>query len=302
MFTRTAALLLSLLLLTACTSAPPAWDPMGRRTEATDQPGAVTWRSSEQRLELLRTANKTRNEIEAQFPPPIGFAHRTSEAPKLDGKLDEAAWKNATVITDLVGTRDGKPVAYQSRFRLLWDAKYLYVGVDSDDPNVLGTLTEHDAELWREDAVEVFIDADGDGMSYVEYELSPLGTWYDAALADYRPETPWHVNANHLDIDRSITMHDTRHTRWAVHVDGTLNDDSDVDRGWSAEIAIAWQDIARGTNVRVIPPSDGDMWRIGLYVINVKAGDKPDQYAAWNATGTWFHRPWSFGRVVFVNR
>lgn len=299
---RLTALLLCVVGLTACSAAPSAWDPMGRRVEQTISPGSLSYNSAEERLALIETANKARNDIEAQFPPPITVAYRTSEAPKLDGKLDDRAWRKAPVITNLVDTRSGKPVAQQGRFRLLWDSNYLYVGFECDDPHVIATLTKHDDELWREDAVEVFIDANGDGMSYVEYELSPLGTWYDAALTDYRPESPWHVNSNHLDINRSITTHATKLSKWAVHTDGTLNDDSDTDKGWSAEIAIAWQDIAAGTNVRVIPPTDGDTWRVGLYAINVKAGDGPDQYAAWNATGTWFHRPWNFGRVVFLER
>ena len=50
--------------------------------------------------------------------------------------------------------------------------------------------------------------------------------------------------------------------RHAVHVDGTLNRRDDIDRGWSAEIAIPWTSLSLLADGRSLPPRDGDEWRI----------------------------------------
>ena len=54
-----------------------------------------------------------------------------------------------------------------------------------------------------------------------------------------------------------------RDCRSAVHLDGTLNDPRDADRGWSIELAFPWKvlgELAR----RPAPPRDGDQWRVNF--------------------------------------
>ena len=46
--------------------------------------------------------------------------------------------------------------------------------------------------------------------------------------------------------------------RYAVHVDGTLNDPSDVDEGWSLEVAFLWADLAQFARKTACPPEPGD--------------------------------------------
>ena len=48
----------------------------------------------------------------------------------------------------------------------------------------------------------------------------------------------------------------------AVHIDGTLNDPGDKDRGWSAELALPWKGLKWLADGRSLPPKDGDVWRI----------------------------------------
>ena len=51
--------------------------------------------------------------------------------------------------------------------------------------------------------------------------------------------------------------------RSAVHVDGTINDPRDKDRGWSIEIAWPWRGLKEISNCPV-PPRDGDQWRMNF--------------------------------------
>lgn len=50
----------------------------------------------------------------------------------------------------------------------------------------------------------------------------------------------------------------------AVKIDGTLNNNRDIDKGWSVEIAILWESLAMLANGRSIPPQNGDVWNLFL--------------------------------------
>jgi len=271
--------------------------------EPTTAEPASSYASQQERLTLIQKAAAHRIELLGKLPPPTVLCWRVPDGSvEVDGVLADAEWEGATVLTDFRLSRELTPATLQTRAMVQWDSRYLYFGFDSEDIDVICTITVPDGEFWREDTVEVFIDANGDEMSYVEFEVSPTGLLYDAAIADYRPEIDWPPDYGHLDIELGIRHYGTRDTRAAAVVRGTLNDPSDTDDGWSCELAVSWQDIARGTNVRRVPPRDGDAWRVGLYRINVNSDPEaaPTEYGAWNPTTSWYHVPWLFGRLVFV--
>ncbi len=281
-----------------------------RRTE--DGPARPTDPAA--RLEMIQLAHQHKRELLAKYPPPVVMCKKVNDgAIKIDGKLDDKAWKDIAEVSASRETRSGVEQTQKAHVKLAWDDRYLYVAVDCRDSNITATLKGRDAALWSQDAAEVFIDADGDEMSYVELEVSPAGEFYDAAIADYRPETDWASRKmDNLNIDKSLKLLEAKETKWAVQVKGTLNDSSDEDDGWTCELAVAWSDLVAAGPVspRGLPPRDGDQMRIGLYRINYTpalpaqgtAAGKPETFelGAWNPTLTWFHCTWSFGYVIFV--
>ena len=117
--------------------------------------------------------------------------------------------------------------ASRPRMRMLWDDTYLYVAARLEEPHVWATLSRHDDIVYRDNDFEVFVDPEGDGRWYGEVEVNALGTVFD------------------LLLDRPYSEGGRPHANWsppglrtAVSVEGTLNDPSDVDRGWTVEIAI----------------------------------------------------------------
>ena len=50
----------------------------------------------------------------------------------------------------------------------------------------------------------------------------------------------------------------------AVQVQGTLNNNADIDKGWSLEIAIPWKSLHLLADERTIPPKNGDIWKLFL--------------------------------------
>lgn len=173
----------------------------------------------------------------------------------IDGLMDEGAWELASWSSDFVDIRgaDGPTPRYRTRVKMLWNVEYLYIAAAIEDPHVWASLTMRDAVIYAEDNdFEVFIDPDGDTHNYYELEINALGTVWDLMLLKpYRDGGP---AIDSWDITGLVT---------AVNIDGTINDATDVDQGWTAEIAIPWSVLAEAAS-QAAPPLDGDQWRINF--------------------------------------
>jgi len=185
------------------------------------------------------------------LPPPVRsyVASRALEAPVIDGRLDDAAWDDVAwtgPFADIEGERRPAP-RYETRARMMWDAAHLYVGAVLEEPALQASLVERDGVIYRDNDFELFLDPDGDTHDYVELEINALGTVWDLRLPKPyrdggRPDNAWAIAG----------------LRAAVSLDGTLNDPSDRDGGWSVEIAIPFASLGLDT------PRDGEQWRINV--------------------------------------
>jgi hypothetical protein len=169
-------------------------------------------------------------------------------SPKIDGRIHDAAWESAAWtedFTDIEGAKRPVP-RFRTRAKMLWDERYFYVSAQLWEPHVWATLTEHDSVIFHDNDFELFIDPDGDNHNYYEFEINALNTGWDLKLPKpYRDGGP---ALNEWEIPGLKT---------AVHVDGTLNDASDLDNGWTVELAIPWEALGGA-------PSDEDVWRINF--------------------------------------
>lgn len=188
---------------------------------------------------------------EAQWRPATYVAYQTTDSIVVDGQLTEASWIRAPTtdpFVDIEGDREDPPDE-QTRVKVVWDQEYLYVGAVLEESKVWGTYTQRDDPVYAEDLdFEIFLDVNGDGKNYIEYEMNALNTVYDL----YRPnkaaplQIPW-------DIEGLKT---------AVHVEGTLNKNDDEDRYWSLEIAWPMETFREHAKEAALPPEEGDEWRI----------------------------------------
>ena len=200
---------------------------------------------------------------------------------------------------------------HATRAKLLWDAQYLYIGAEMDEPHLWATLTERDSVIFHDNDFEVFLDPDGDSHDYYELEINALGTEWDLLLVKpYRDGGP------------ALNGFDTPGLLSAVDLRGTLNDPRDVDRGWSVEIAIPWAALESIAG-RPVPPRDGDVWWVNfsrvqwkLDVLPASDGDGPayvkrkDEAGKPLAEDNWvwspqgviaMHEPESWGLVMFAD-
>src|SRR6266480_3671799 len=78
-------------------------------------------------------------------PPKAYVCYRAGSPITIDGKLDDAAWRDAPWTDDFVdieGSRQPAP-ALRTRAKMLWDNQYLYIGADLVEPALWGTMKEH---------------------------------------------------------------------------------------------------------------------------------------------------------------
>ncbi len=239
---------------------------------------------------------------------PRGYvAHRTKKPLAIDGRLDEAAWRAAAWtddFADIRGEDHPTPPWFRTRAKMLWDDEYFYVGAELEEPHVWATLTKRDSIIFYDNDFEVFIDPDGDTHEYYEHEMNAFGTDWDLFLVKpYRDGGP------------AIHGWDITGLKTEVSVDGTINDPSDVDRGWSVEIAMPWAALEEAAH-RPSPPEPGDVWRVnfsrvewhthvedGRYVkdLDPETGKSlPEENWVWSPQGVInMHCPETWGLVRF---
>lgn len=134
--------------------------------------------------------------------------------------------------------------------------------------------------------VEVYIDPDGDGRNYKEFEVNPLGALIDLNIPEVRDGNigDWRENA----------QWDARGWRAAVRINGTIDNRNDHDKCWTVEMAIPWRDLLDSG----MPPRIGDVMRVQLFRIDRSKDLKEPEFTSWSLTDT-FHNPKRFGRLIF---
>jgi len=148
-----------------------------------------------------------------------------------------------------------KTPQFETRVKMLWDMDNLYIYADLKEPHVWGTLKQKDTVIFYNNDFEVFIDHDGDTHNYYELEINALNTIWDLYLSKpYR-------NGAHV-----LNNWDIKGLRSAVYVNGTLNDPSDIDKGWMLEIAIPWSFTKGSVEPATVPKNQ--FWRINFSRVN----------------------------------
>jgi len=250
-------------------------------------------------------------------------AYKITDTITIDGKLDEMIWQNAPRSNRFKDLVSGDSTWLDTRAAVLWDDQNLYVGYWIEEPNVTATLTQRDSPIYENNDVELFI-AGQDG--YYEFEINSYGTiyevlffWVDAyekkgyhQKAEFRKGAPGAkvfngVGYNHPRGSRvGFWNWDMRNLRSAVHVEGTINNDKDKDKGWTVEIEIPWTSlkILADGDKRTLPPVQGDVWRMDFSRFNEKKGSAKDSGGwAWSSHGVWdSHVPECFTYIKFSEK
>jgi hypothetical protein len=210
---------------------------------------------------------------------------RTPDPIAIDGALDEPVWSRIKPVGAFMLHDGSKPAEFQTEAKLCWDDQYLYVAFSCIDTDIWGTYTKRDDPTYDEEVVEIFLNPTGNAIDYYELEVSPRNTIWDGKVHNPNNDPETSTYDDKWNCEGLLT---------AVQVDGTLDDRTDVDKGWTVEMAIPFAAIAQ-------TPKDRERWRANLFRID---RGKTDEFSCWSPTQNpgqipAFHIPRRFGHLVF---
>lgn len=262
----------------------------------------------------------------SKFPcPETEIAHYTAwhvcEPIQIDGRLDEKAWRQAPLSPRFVDILTGRPAIHDTHAMVLWDETNLYVAFRVEEPFVHARFTTNNSPIYYDNDVEVFI-AGRD--AYYEFEVNGYNATYEACFIwDDAYEKDGYAQLAEFSRSNMIPFNGvgfTNHPRggrlgnfnWhfpgkqtAVFIDGTVNDDTDRDRGWTVELAFPWKgmEVMAGADHRDLPPGNGDVWRMDFSRFNTYKEAEPAKDSGgwvWTRHGVWdSHIPECFAYIQF---
>jgi hypothetical protein len=150
----------------------------------------------------------------------------------LDGLLDEASWRSAPTIGDLVQRqpRPGEVPTERTDVTILRDEHNLYIGIvahDSEPGRIVGTQMVRDGNLSADDRVEIVLDTFRDQRSAFYFATNAAGALVDGlTFANGDLNTEWNA------------IWDVRTRR--------------IEQGWTAEFAIPFKSLSF--------PAGQDVW------------------------------------------
>ena len=207
--------------------------------------------------ELKATGDAIRKAAATRVPVPRVVGNLS-----VDGRLDEAVWAKAKVLP-LVSLRDGKPSALRSEARLLQSREMLYVAFTCYDPNA----AKLSATPGNTDSVEIFIDANGDNLSYHQIIID---------TGKRSAETYHHGPGQRAD------------TEWTSGKQFELKRYADR---WVVEIALPRKSI----------PGKETTWGVNFCRSMRTPPTKRDQYSTWSPDlRGGFHQPRLFGHIALT--
>jgi len=148
---------------------------------------------------------------------------RTTLEPQIDGVLDDALWKEATVLTDM---HQFEPVDHgvpseKSEFYIAYSERFLYVGArlyDSDPSGISARQLVQGQGMQFDDAFEFILDTFNNGRTGYQFQVNPNGIRREGVY-----ESPNNLNSDWSGI-------------WLV--------ESRIDQqGWTAEVAIPFNTL-----------------------------------------------------------
>jgi hypothetical protein len=199
-----------------------------------------------------------------EYPVYVYPCPRAETAPTVDGVPEEGAWNDAPLVSGFTLYNKPEELApVQTSFRVLHDERRVYFGVVCDEPladDLAPVRTARDdGHVFRQEAVEFFVDPGHDHTQYHQFAVSAAGGLYDSR----RTDKVWNS-----DAETAARIGEGQ---------------------WSLELAIPWGDLG-------VTPQPGMV--IGFNVCRDREVGRTRQWTNWSQTKSNFHDPIRFAHLV----
>ena len=232
-------------------------------------------------------------------------AKYVSLPPTIDGIVNDSTWSQVNWENNFEGIEGGSKPSPKlfSQFKILWDSSNLYIAAYLMEPDLWATKSKRDDIIYYDNDFEIFLDPNNDGENYFEFEINALGTLMDLMMTKpYNKGGTYSLKWNAENI------------KYAVRPNGTINNNLDIDTGWSIEMAIPFKDFKIGS--RNYLPSLNNPWRLNFsrvewtltkqeksYTKKMNLSNKPiaEYNWVWSPTGIIdIHVPTKWGNLYFI--
>lgn len=122
---------------------------------------------------------------------------KISEAPKIDGVLDDLAWNNAAIATNFVerNPNNGKPIpdSLRTEVKVVYGDLGIYFGAMMYDPEpdkILKELTERD-NIGNDDFFFILLNGYNDRQQSLQFIVTAAGVQYDAKMTNGNEDSSW---------------------------------------------------------------------------------------------------------------
>lgn len=209
--------------------------------------------------------------------PRSAWMPKCAEGPEIDGKLDDACWEGAALLTGFVAGSTNSTRPYRNVVRLCYDATNFYVGCKFGEPNpkvLQANVKQHDAvQIWTDDCLELHLEVDGRKLFVPDYQGKP--TWFQFITNTAAARFAELVCERRPGSKRfhPLPVHDQWQSASIIGKDAFI-----------IEVAIPWELLQ-------IEPKDGSSFRMNV------GRNKPNKPEGWNTNA--YHCPDRFGTVHF---
>lgn len=137
---------------------------------------------------------------------------RLSGTIRIDGALDEDAWRSAPLISGFLDMKTKGEAAEETRVRVLYDDDCFYIGIDAMTEHAWGPLVTlaktRDGAVWQDDSVEIFLVPPG--KDYFHWIVNSAGVFYDAGIRnssfDSKAEVKARVGKDRYTVEMRIPV------------------------------------------------------------------------------------------------
>src|SRR5690349_12562908 len=123
-------------------------------------------------------------------------AHRTTTPPKIDGLLEDEAWKDAGAASDFIQSLpfEGKQVSQKTEVRILYDNYFIYVAAmmyDSAPDSILHELGNRDDGDLNAEKFRFVIDPYNTRQDAYDFAVYSSGVQLDSRFSDLTYNGVW---------------------------------------------------------------------------------------------------------------
>ncbi len=211
---------------------------------------------------------------------------------KIDGKLDDA-WLQTEVRTlDHYRRYENADDRQHTKFRMLWDEDNLYVFFECEDKYITARETKRDGQPYFDDCAEIFLIP----------APAKLDMHYGFEVNLYKASNDFIFLTHFYQDSHTIIKSYNPEFKVEISIEGTLNDNSDADRGWNMEFAIPLN-LFEGID-SISPVKPGNRW--AFQAIRQDRNDATGDRRSWGTLfevaqeNTNVHEPEDFGFLEFV--